>query len=81
MHFVVLKDMIFTCDMIWTWDSDYQKQVDELKETVSENACLMHYNTVGQLMHEVNASQKGLGAALIQDGRRIAFGSKALTEC
>ena len=68
-------------DSIWTCDSGYQKQINELNEAVSENACLKYYNTAGQLTFEVDASQKGLGAALIQDGRLIAFGSKTLTEC
>ena len=30
---------------------------------------------------EVDASQKGLGAALVQNGKPVAFGSKTLTEC
>ena len=30
---------------------------------------------------EVDASQKGLEAALVQNGKPVAFGSKTLTEC
>ena len=48
-------------DTTWTLDSACLKQVDELKEGVSENACLKYYNTTRPLRLEVDASKKGLG--------------------
>ena len=62
------------------WDSDFQKQVNDLKEAVSKNACVNYYTTTVQLSLEVDASQKFLGEVLIQDGRPIMFVSITLTK-
>uniref|UniRef100_A0A8C2EQ68 Gypsy retrotransposon integrase-like protein 1 n=1 Tax=Cyprinus carpio TaxID=7962 RepID=A0A8C2EQ68_CYPCA len=68
-------------DSPWVWDTDYQKCFDDLKATVTIDACLKYYNPAATLTLEVDASQKGIGVALVQDNRPIAFGSKTLTEC
>ena len=39
-------------DTNWMWDSAYQKQVDDLKEVVLENACLKYYNATRSLRLE-----------------------------
>ena len=41
---------------------------------------LVYYDTNKPLFLEVDASQKGLDAALTQDGKVIAFASKTLTK-
>lgn len=68
-------------DAPWTWDTDHQKCFEDLKQTVTEHACLKYYDPEAPLTLEVDASQKGLGIALVQDNRPIAFGSKTLTDC
>lgn len=67
-------------DSQWTWDTDYQKCFDDLKTTVTVDACL-YYNPAAALTLEVDASQRGNGVALVQDNRPVAFGSKTLTKC
>ncbi|KAL0148840.1 hypothetical protein M9458_055849 [Cirrhinus mrigala] len=68
-------------DSQWMWDTDYQKCFEDLKSTVTVDACLKYYNPTTTLTLEVDASQRGIGVALVQDNRPIAFGSKTLTEC
>ena len=64
----------------WIWDSDYDVIYESLKREVTEHSCLKYYDTTKPVSLEVDASQKGLGAALVQDGRPVAFASKTLTE-
>lgn len=68
-------------DAPWIWDIDHQKCFEDLKQIVTEHACLKYYDPEAPLTLEVDASQKGLGIALVQDNRPIAFGSKTLTDC
>ena len=68
-------------DIPWTWDATYQDSFDTLKREISEDACLRYYDRNDDINLEVDASQKGLGCALIQKGKPVAFGSKTLTDC
>ena len=68
-------------DVPWMWDVDHEKSFDELKHAVSTSACLQYYDPTAPVQLEVDASMKGLGIALVQKGRPVAFGSKTLTEC
>ena len=40
---------------------------------------LRHYNVTQPVEIQVDASLRGLGAALMQDGKPVTFASKALT--
>ena len=68
-------------DLTWMWDVDHQKSFDELEHAVSTSACLQYYNPTAPVQLEVDASMKGLGIALVQKEKTVAFGSKTLTEC
>ena len=68
-------------DVPWTWDTDHQTRFETLKKVIYEDACLKYYDRRAAVELEVDASQKGLGAALVQNGKPVAFGSKTLTEC
>ena len=65
----------------WTWDKDHQKCYEDLKKEISNDVCLRYYDAKKSLILEVDASQKGIGVALMQDNRPVAYGSKTLTEC
>ncbi|KAL6486114.1 hypothetical protein MHYP_G00055060 [Metynnis hypsauchen] len=68
-------------DALWIWEADHEKCFEDLKATITEDACLKYYDASTPLTLEVDASQKGLGIALVQNNRPIAFGSKTLTDC
>ena len=67
-------------DTVWYWDETHEKCFSELKQSITVNSCLQYYDPNKEVTLEVDASMKGLGAALIQEGKIVAFASKTLTE-
>ena len=61
------------------WNNSYQEAFDIVKSMVYKDATLQHFNTPKPATIKVDSSQKGLGAALLQDGLPVGFASKALT--
>ena len=53
-------------DTEWIWKDIHSKEIQELKTCISEETCLKYYNRKLDINLEVDASQLGLGAALIQ---------------
>lgn len=76
----VIRDLLKK-EVPFTWDADHKKCFEKLKSMITVDACLQYYDAQETLTLEVDASQKGLGAALTQNNKPVAFGSKTLTEC
>ena len=53
--------------------------LDRLKAAVTSTPVLRYYNLKDEVTLQCDASQSGLGAALLQNGQPIAYGSRALT--
>ena len=51
-----------------------------MKKAVISDTTLRYFNPSLLVTIQVDASQVGLGTALLQNGKPIAFASKALTE-
>ena len=66
-------------DIEYTWNATYQAAFDKLKSMVCEDTTLRYFDPKKPVVIQVDASGKGLGAALIQDEGPVAFASKALT--
>ena len=66
-------------DSEFTWNDSYQEAFDAVKQMVCKDTTLRYFDSQKPIVIQVDASQKGLGAALLQDGCPIAFASKALT--
>ena len=67
-------------DVPFAWEADHEHQLNALKEEITDQTVLQFYNPSVTLTLEVDASQKGLGAAIKQNNKPIAFASKALTK-
>ena len=52
---------------------------EDLKRCIGSESCLSYYHPQKETVLEVDASQKGLGACLLQDNKPVAFASKTLT--
>ena len=67
-------------DVPWQWQHEQEAAFEKVKELVKEAPLLKYYNPGEELTVQCNASEKGLGAALMQNGQPIAFASRALTD-
>ena len=59
-------------------NDSFQKIKDLIAKTASEP--LRYYDRTKPVVVQANASQRGLGACLLQAGQLIAFASKSLTD-
>ena len=63
----------------YEWSIDHQRSFEELKQAIHSDTKLRYFDTASPVTLEVDASQYGLGAALTQNGKPVAFASKSLT--
>ena len=66
-------------DSEFTWNNSYGEAFNTVKQMVCKDTTLRYFDANKPVVIQVDASQKGLGAALLQDGCPVAFASKALT--
>jgi transposase InsO family protein len=64
----------------FTWNATYQSALDKIKESISDEITLTYFDPAKETVLQVDASMRGLGAALLQDHRPVAFASKALND-
>ena len=64
----------------WDWTSEHNKAFSKVKKMITEAPILQYYDPNIDLVIQCDASQKGLGAVLLQGGRPITFASRALTD-
>ena len=74
LHELLKKDTDFI------WNHTYNAAFQLVKETVVSNTTLRYFDPSLPMTIQVDASQVGLGAALLRNGKPMAFTSKALTE-
>ena len=67
-------------DTDFTWNCTYNATFQHVKEAVIRDTTLRYFNPSLPVAIQVNASQVGLGAAILQNGKPMAFASKALTK-
>ena len=68
-------------DTEWCWLEIHDEVLKEIKKLVTNSPVLRYYNPEEELTLQCDASDKGLGAALLQQGQPIAFASRALSAC
>ena len=74
-----LMRSLLKCDSHFVWTSDMQKELDTIKNDIASAVELIHYDPNKPAIIETDASLKGIGADLIQDGKPVHFLSKTLT--
>ena len=65
-------------DVHFIWTSDMEQNFKDIKQTIVSATGLVHYDPNEAVIIKTDASLKGLGAVLIQDGRPVRFLSKCL---
>ena len=66
-------------DVLFVWHEDHKRTYDDLKRCIGIQSCLSYNHPQKETVVEVGASQKGLGACILQDKKPVAFASKTLT--
>ena len=68
-------------DTVWDWGPHHDTAFQEIKNIITKQPgpVLAYYDPDKPVVVQVDASQKGLGAVLLQEGKPVAFASKALT--
>ena len=77
-HTAPLRELLKK-DSEFIWNTSYQEAFDRIKELVCKDMTLRYFDVQKPVTIQVDASGKGLGAALLQEGCPVAFASKALT--
>ena len=67
-------------DVTWQWNHEHQAAFEQVKHMVTSAPLVKYYDPHLELTVQCDASEKGLGAALLQKGQPIAFASRALTD-
>ena len=69
-------------DAIFAWDEMANTSFQKIKDPIAKSATkpLHYYDRRKPVTVQADASQRGLGACLLQDGQPIAYASKSLTD-
>ena len=69
-------------DALFHWDEMANSSFQKIKDLIAKTAHqpLRYFDQTRPVTVQADASQRGLGACLIQDGQPIAFASKSLTD-
>ena len=67
-------------DTAYSWGPEHDRAFTEVKKEVSSLGVLRYFDPHAETVIETDASLKGLGAVLLQDGKPVCYASKALTE-
>ncbi|GFR68212.1 transposon Ty3-I Gag-Pol polyprotein [Elysia marginata] len=67
-------------DAAWQSTETHQKSFGKIKSLMQKEMTLSYYDPNKATVLEVDSSLTGIGAALLQDGKPIAFASKSLTD-
>ena len=67
-------------DVEWVWQPEHDVAMQLVRETLARDTVLTFYDVRKPATIQADASQSGLGCGLMQQGRPVAFASRALTE-
>jgi hypothetical protein len=67
-------------DVPWTWSISQQDAFDQVKSMITTAPVLAYYDPTKPLELENDACEYGLGSALLQNGKPVAFASRALSQ-
>ena len=64
----------------FVWEETHTKILEALKAELKDKTTLQYFDPQNETFMECDASQKGLGACLLQDGKPVNFSSKSLID-
>lgn len=63
----------------WQWQPHHQKAFEELKKLITKAPVLAHFDVKAPIVLTVDSSRRAVGAAILQNGKPIAYSSKTLS--
>ena len=66
-------------DAVWSWSSQHDKAFSSAKSAIANATTLKLFDVNRPCVLQVDASDSGLGEALLQDGQPVAFTSSTLS--
>ena len=66
-------------DHEWNWSSESDEALTLLKTKMAETPVLAYYNQDKQNVLQVDSSQHGIGAVLMQEGKPVEYASRSLS--
>lgn len=75
-----LRDLLRK-DCIFQWELPQESAFIRLKDALVNSPILQIYNVNKDIVMSVDCSSEGVGACLLQEGKPVAYASKALTDC
>lgn len=72
-----LRDLVKN-DVHFQWGPEQDKALNQIKSLLSDPPILQYFDPKAKSMIQADASQRGLGAVLLQRGRPIAYASRSL---
>ena len=66
-------------DVLWKWTKEQDETMAKVKKLTTETPVLAYYDPHSEVVVECDASESGLGAALLQNGKPIGYASCVLT--
>ena len=75
-----VQAIIYSYIVLWHWHNEQEQSFKTLKKLVIEAPILKYFDPHKPTKLSVDASSKGLGAVLLQDGHPIAYASTALMQ-
>ena len=73
-----LRDLV-KADVHFQWGPEQDKALKQVKDLLSNPPILQYFDSRTQSVIQADASQRGLGAVLLQKGRPIAYASRSLS--
>ena len=74
-----LRDLVHI-HVPFIWQPEHTQAVEAIKKEIAQAPVLKYYDPKKPTILQTDASIKGLGAVLLQDGHPVYFASKALTQ-
>ena len=72
-----LRDLVKT-DVHFQWGPEQDKSLSQIKSLLADPPILQHFDPTTQSTIQADASQRGLGAVLLQKGHPVAYTSRSL---
>ena len=66
--------------VLFNWGPEHREVFDAIKKELAKVPILVYYDPIKETVLQTDASIKGLGTCLLQNGKPVYFASKALTE-